>query len=164
MIIPPPQTLDFDDVVALRKQAREAGRRVVLTNGVFDLLHLGHVEYLHRSAELGDLLLVAVNSDASVRALKGPARPLNCEMDRAYVLAGLRCVTATFIFPGPRLAQEILALQPDIYTKAGDYTLETLDPDERAALDAVGAEIRLMPFVAGHSTTALIARGANANG
>jgi len=164
MIIPPPLTLDYDAVVALRKQAREAGRRVVLTNGVFDLLHRGHVEYLHQSAALGDLLLVAVNSDASVRALKGPTRPLNCETDRAYVLASLRCVAATFIFPGPRLAQEIRALQPDIYTKAGDYTLETLDCDERTALEAVGAQIKLMPFVVGHSTTALIARGAKATG
>lgn len=162
--IPAPQVLDFSTVVAWREEARAQGRRVVLTNGVFDLLHRGHIEYLHRSAALGDLLVVAVNSDASVRALKGPTRPLNAEADRAYALASLRCVAATFVFPGPRLAPEIRALRPDVYTKAGDYTVETLDASEREALIEVGADIRIMPFLAGHSTTALIAKGASAAG
>ena len=157
-----PLVLDWDGVQHWRDEARSAGLRVVLTNGVFDLLHRGHVDYLQRSAALGDRLLVAVNSDASVCALKGPARPLNAESDRAYVLAGLRCVTATFIFPGPRLAAEILALRPDVYTKAGDYTLETLDASERAALHAVGAAIHFLPFLTGLSTTGLIAKGARA--
>ena len=162
--IPAPQVLDLAAALAWREAARAQGRRVVLTNGVFDLLHRGHIEYLHRSAALGDLLLVAVNSDASVRALKGPSRPLNTEADRAYALASLRCVAASFVFAGPRLAAEIRALRPDIYTKAGDYTVETLDASEREALLAVGADIRIMPFVAGHSTTALIAKGASAAG
>lgn len=159
-LVPAPKVLDFPAALALRETARWQARRFVLTNGVFDLLHRGHIEYLHRSADLGEMLVVAVNSDASVRELKGPTRPLNSEADRAYALASLRCVAATFVFTGPRLAAEILALRPDVYTKAGDYTLETLDPSEREALLAVGAEIHLMPFVAGHSTTALIARGA----
>lgn len=159
-----PQVLDLAAAVVWREAARAEGKRVVLTNGVFDLLHRGHIEYLHRSAALGDLLIVAVNSDASVRALKGPARPLNAEADRAYALASLRCVAASFVFAGPRLAPEIRALRPDVYTKAGDYTVETLDSSEREALLAVGAEIRIMPFVAGHSTTALIAKGAGAGG
>lgn len=162
--VPAPQVLDLASAVAWREDARAQGRRVVLTNGVFDLLHRGHIEYLHRSAALGDLLLIAVNSDASVRVLKGPTRPLNTEADRAYALASLRCVAATFVFPGPRLAPEILALRPDVYTKAGDYTVETLDASEREALLAVGADIRIMPFVAGHSTTGLIAKGASARG
>jgi rfaE bifunctional protein nucleotidyltransferase chain/domain len=152
--------LDLAAAVAWRETARIQGRRVVLTNGVFDLLHRGHIEYLQRSAALGDLLLVAVNSDASVRVLKGPSRPLNIEADRAYALAALRCVAASFVFAGPRLAEEIHALRPDVYTKAGDYTVETLDASEREALIAVGADIRILPFVAGHSTTSLITRGA----
>ena len=162
--IPAPQVLDLSAAVAWREAARAAGKRVVLTNGVFDLLHRGHIEYLHRSAALGDLLVVAINSDESVRALKGPSRPLNAEADRAYAIASLRCVAASFVFAGPRLAAEIRALRPDVYTKAGDYTIETLDASEREALLAVGADSRIMPFVAGHSTTNLIAKGASARG
>jgi rfaE bifunctional protein nucleotidyltransferase chain/domain len=159
-MIADPITLNWNDALTWRETAYAQRKRVVLTNGVFDLLHRGHIEYLNRSAALGDLLIVAVNSDASVRALKGPSRPLNFEADRAYTLANLRCVAATFVFDGPRLASEIRALRPDIYTKAGDYTIETLDTSEREALIAVGAEIHIMPFVLGHSTTGLIAKGA----
>jgi bifunctional ADP-heptose synthase (sugar kinase/adenylyltransferase) len=101
---------------------------------------------------------VAVNSDASVRQLKGPDRPLNSEDDRAYALASLRCVTATFVFPGPRLDAEIRRLKPDLYTKAGDYTLDTLDAGEREALLAAGTEIRFLTFIAGRSTTKLVER------
>lgn len=104
--------------------------------------------------------MVAINSDSSVRELKGPERPVNSEMDRAYAIAALRCVDATFIFQGPRLDQEIIAIEPEIYTKAGDYTLDTLDPSERAALESVGTNIHLLPFVEGHSTTNLIQRAA----
>jgi rfaE bifunctional protein nucleotidyltransferase chain/domain len=155
---PASRVLDFESALTLRHQAAAAGRRVVLTNGCFDLLHRGHISYLQQSAALGDMLIVAVNSDASVRELKGPDRPLNSEQDRAYALAALRCVDAAFIFPGPRLDAEIAALKPDVYTKAGDYTLETLDSGERAALESAGTSIHLLPFVAGHSTTSLIQR------
>ena len=145
-------------LLILRAQAAADGRRVVLTNGCFDLLHRGHVTYLRQSAALGDLLIVAVNSDASVRALKGDDRPLNHEQDRAYALACLRSVDAVFIFPGPRLADEITAIKPNFYTKAGDYSLDTLDPSERTALEAAGVEIVFLPFVAGHSTTSHLQR------
>ena len=141
----------------MRAAAAAAGQRVVLTNGCFDLLHRGHLTYLQQSAALGDVLIVAVNSDASVRQLKGEGRPLNNEQDRAFALANLRSVDATFIFAGPRLADEIAALKPDIYTKAGDYSIDTLEPSERAALLAAGVDIRFLPFVAGHSTTGLVA-------
>lgn len=157
---PASRVLDFESALNMRREAAAAGRRVVLTNGCFDLLHRGHISYLQQSAALGDLLIVAVNSDASVRELKGPDRPLNSEQDRAYALAALRCVDAAFVFPGPRLDAEIAALKPDHYTKAGDYTLDTLDPGERAALEAAGTTIHLLPFVAGHSTTSLIQRAA----
>ncbi len=163
-LVPPPLILDFASAVAWREQARSEGRRVVLTNGVFDLLHRGHLEYLHRSAALGDSLIVAVNSDAAVRLLKGPTRPLNSAGDRAYALASLRCVAASFVFAGPRLADEIRALRPDVYTKAGDYTIASLDASERDALLTVGADIQIMPFIAGNSTTSLIAKGATAFG
>ncbi len=153
-----PRVLTFDEMLRFRQQAAAERRRFVLTNGCFDLLHRGHIEYLHQSAALGDVLVVAVNSDASVRQLKGPDRPLNSEDDRAYALASLRCVTATFVFPGPRLDAEIRRLKPDLYTKAGDYTLDTLDAGERDALLAAGTEIRFLPFVAGRSTTKLVER------
>jgi D-glycero-beta-D-manno-heptose 1-phosphate adenylyltransferase len=153
-----PQVLTLDEMLRFRQRAATEGRRFVLTNGCFDLLHRGHIEYLHQSAALGDLLVVAVNSDASVRQLKGPDRPLNSEDDRAYALAGLRCVEAAFVFAGPRLDEEIRLLKPDVYTKAGDYTVESLDAGERAALQGAGTDIRILPFVAGRSTTHLVGR------
>jgi rfaE bifunctional protein nucleotidyltransferase chain/domain len=109
-----------------------------------------------QSAALGDVLVIAVNSDESVRALKGPDRPVNSQNARAFALSCLRFVDAVFIFPGPRLADEILALRPDIYTKAGDYTLDSLDPSERDSLLATGAEIHILPLVQNISTTKII--------
>lgn len=153
---PEERVLTLSQMIDFRRQVAAGGKRFVLTNGVFDLLHRGHLEYLNKSAQLGDVLVVAVNSDESVRQLKGPSRPLNNEQDRAFALANLRCVGAAFVFRGPRLAEEIRALRPDVYTKAGDYTIETLDAGEREALLEVGAQINIMPFVAGRSTTALI--------
>lgn len=160
MIYPDPSSLvlDLPATLALRARAAAAGQRVVLTNGCFDILHRGHLSYLHASAALGDVLVVAVNSDASVRALKGPSRPIHHELDRAYALASIRCVAAVFVFEGPRLDREISLLRPDLYTKAGDYTPATLDPSEKAALDACGTEIHILPFIAGHSTTSILAR------
>lgn len=155
---PSVRILGLPDCIAFRNAARQDGRRVVLTNGCFDLLHRGHLEYLRQSAMLGDLLIVAINSDESVSSLKGPGRPLNCAEDRAYAMSCLRFVDAVLIFPGPRLAKEIRALRPDIYTKAGDYTPETLERSEFAALEEVGAEIIISPFVPGHSTTSLVER------
>ena len=134
------------------------GKRLVLTNGCFDLLHTGHVRYLQQARGLGEALLVAVNSDRSVRELKGPERPLNGELDRAEVLAALRCVDHVTIFEGMRVTEVIQVLRPAIYAKGGDYTLETLDPGERAALEEVGAEIRLLPLVPGRSTTGILER------
>ena len=153
-----PKLLLLPAAIARREELRAAGRRVVLTNGVFDLLHTGHIYYLQQARELGDALIVALNSDASVRALKGPARPVQSEVQRAYALGALSCVDGIVIFREPRLTAEIRALRPDVYCKAGDYTLEKLDPNERAALQEAGARIRFMPFLPGVSTTQLIAR------
>lgn len=142
----------------LGERYRSEGRRLVLTNGCFDILHTGHVRYLRQARELGDALLVAVNSDASVLELKGPGRPLNGECDRAEVIAALRCVDHVTIFGGKRVTEVIRALRPALYAKGGDYSLETLDPDEREALEEVGAGIRLVSLVPGRSTTGLISR------
>ncbi len=153
-----PKLHSLEETATFRKKLRIDGRRVVLTNGIFDLLHTGHLSYLQRARKLGDALIVALNSDASTRALKGPKRPVQSEEQRAYALAALACVDAIVIFNTPRLDAEIRALKPDIYCKAGDYTLEKLDAGERAALEAVGAKIEFMPFLPGFSTTELIAK------
>ena len=153
-----PKLFSLEGAVARREALRSAGKRVVLTNGVFDLLHTGHLHYLQQARALGDALFIALNADASVRALKGPTRPIQSEEQRAYALAALSCVDAVFIFRTPRLDAEIRALRPDAYAKAGDYTLEKLDAGERGALQAVGAQIKFMPFLPGFSTTNLIAK------
>ena len=153
-----PKLWNLAGAVAWREKLRSGRRRVVLTNGVFDLLHTGHLYFLKQARGLGDALLVALNGDGSVRALKGPARPVQAEVQRAYALAALECVDAITIFSTPRLTAEIRALQPDVYCKAGDYSLEKLNPEERAALEEVGARIEFLPFLPGFSTTDLIAR------
>lgn len=153
-----PKLLTLEEAVAERLRLQAAGRRVVLTNGVFDLLHTGHLYSLRAAAAQGDALFVAINADASVRQLKGPQRPIQNEAERAYALGALEFVTAVVIFREPRLVTEIRALRPDVYCKAGDYTLEKLDPGERAALQEGGAKIMFLPFLPGFSTTNLIAR------
>lgn len=142
----------------LRDELDRSGRKLVFTNGCFDLLHPGHVRYLEQARALGDALVVAVNSDASVRALKGPSRPVNSELDRAEVLAALRSVDAVVLFEDQRATSLIKAIQPHIYAKGGDYTPDSLDPGEKAALERVGAAIHILPLVPGRSTTATLAR------
>ncbi len=151
--------------LALQSDAlRAQGLRLVFTNGCFDLLHVGHVRYLHAARRRGDALAVAVNGDDSVRALKGPTRPINCEADRAEVLAGLECVDFVVLFHTPRVDAVIREVRPAIYVKGGDYTLDTLDPDERAALEAVGARIEIVGLVPGKSTTAVVQKMAADSG
>lgn len=140
--------------------AHLAGKRVVLTNGCFDILHAGHVEYLERARELGDLLVVAINSDRSVRELKGPTRPVNSESDRARVISALRCVDFVTIFDSLRVTAVIEAIKPAVYAKGGDYTIATLDAGEREAMIACGTEIAILPLVPGRSTTAILAKAA----
>lgn len=153
-----PKLHALETAVRLRASWREAGKRVVLTNGVFDLLHTGHLYYLQQARALGDVLVIALNGDQSVRALKGPLRPVVDEQSRAYALAATWFVDAIVIFQGKRLTTEIAALCPDVYAKAGDYTLEKLDPGERGALEACGASIHFLPYLQGFSTTELIRR------
>lgn len=151
-----PKLHNLADAMKRREQLRAERKTVVLTNGVFDLLHAGHLHYLRAAAGRGGALFIALNGDASVRALKGPTRPVQTSDERAYALGALEFVDTVFVFDTPRLDKEIRAIQPDIYIKAGDYTLEKLNPDERKALEDVKAKIEFMPFLAGYSTTDLI--------
>jgi len=153
-----PKLLSLPEAIAARDALRKSGKRVVLTNGVFDLLHPGHLHSLKAARALGDALFVAINADASVKALKGPTRPVQNEEQRAQALGALPEVDAVVIFRAERLTPEIRALRPDVYCKSGDYTPDTLNQEERRALDDVGAEIRIVPFLPGHSTTATIAK------
>ncbi len=152
------EIVDMSAVKAYRQRLREEKRVVVATNGCFDLLHYGHVSYLQRARAHGDFLWVGINSDEAVRALKGEDRPLNSQEDRARVLMAVRYVDAVTIFYGERATDFLSLLQPDIYVKGGDYTPETLDPEERRVLRECGAKIVIEPFVPGRSTTAIISR------
>ncbi len=147
-----------DELRRWRDELDRTGRRLVFTNGCFDLLHPGHVRYLAQARALGDALLVAINSDASVRALKGPSRPINQELDRAEVVAALRCVDAVVIFNDPRATSLIETIQPHVYAKGGDYTPDSLNPEEKAALEKAGTAIHILPLVPGRSTTATLER------
>ncbi|PYK36697.1 MAG: ADP-heptose synthase [Verrucomicrobia bacterium] len=148
--------IDINELAQRARESRAAGKKLVATNGCFDLLHVGHVRYLQAARGLGDMLAVGLNGDRSVRELKGNGRPINNEGDRAEMLAALECVDFVTIFPEMRATQFILAAQPAIYAKGGDYTSETLNAEERAALQKLGAEIRIIPFEKGYSTSLLL--------
>jgi rfaE bifunctional protein nucleotidyltransferase chain/domain len=146
------------ELARIRDELEAQGRRLVFTNGCFDILHAGHVRYLQQARQLGDALLVALNGDESVRALKGPTRPLNSQDDRAEVLCALGCVDYVTIFPEVRVTHILRAVKPQIYAKGGDYTPESLNPEERDALREINAEIKILPLVPGRSTTGLITK------
>lgn len=148
--------LTLNTVAPWRQSLRENGRALVVTNGCFDLLHAGHVSYLERARNLGEALLIGLNGDGSVRELKGEGRPINGEDDRALVLSGLGCVDGVCVFPEMRADRFLDLVQPDIYVKGGDYTVETLDKNERAAVERHGGRIEILSFVAGKSTTATL--------
>jgi rfaE bifunctional protein nucleotidyltransferase chain/domain len=148
--------VSLEELSERSKQLRGAGKKLVGTNGCFDLLHVGHVRYLQAARALGDLLVVGLNGDRSVRELKGNGRPITAERDRAEILAALQCVDLVTIFPEMRATQFIAASRPAIYVKGGDYSPETLNEQERALLGEIGAEIRFIPFEAGYSTSRLL--------
>ena len=152
------KVLSLDDLAAKAKEFRAAGRKLVATNGCFDLLHVGHVRYLQAARRLGDALVVGVNGDESVRTLKGASRPLNREADRAEVLAGLECVDFVAVFPEVRATEFLKHAQPAVYVKGGDYKPETLNAEERAALEQMGTKIEIIPFEKGYSTSGVIER------
>ncbi|HEV2046154.1 MAG TPA: adenylyltransferase/cytidyltransferase family protein [Chthoniobacterales bacterium] len=150
--------VDTEELARRSTELCAAGKKLVATNGCFDLLHVGHVRYLQAARALGDALVVGVNGDDSARELKGPGRPLNNEKERAEVLAALECVDLVTIFPELRATRFIQAAAPAIYAKGGDYTAETLNAEERSALQKIGAEIRIIPFEKGYSTSRLLGR------
>src|SRR5262245_60902855 len=151
-----PKIVEFEDLSDHCEKLRSAGKKIVATNGCFDLLHVGHVRYLQAARALGDLLIVGLNADRSVRELKGAGPPITTENDRAEVLAALECVDLVTIFPEVRATKFLAAVRPAVYVKGGDYTAESLDDEEHALLKDVGATIRIIPFEAGYSTSGLI--------
>jgi D-beta-D-heptose 7-phosphate kinase/D-beta-D-heptose 1-phosphate adenosyltransferase len=157
----PPRAKIVDRADLARTLRRPRTLRVVFTNGVFDLLHPGHVQYLHDARALGDVLVVAVNTDASVKRLKGPERPLNGEESRAFVLAGLGCVDYVTFFSEDTPRELIAQLLPDVLVKGGDYRVE--DVVGRAEVEAAGGTVRILEFLPGHSTTTILSRIRNAN-
>jgi rfaE bifunctional protein nucleotidyltransferase chain/domain len=150
--------VDLSDIAARSAQLASAGKRIVVTNGCFDILHVGHVRYLEAARELGDALIVGINGDVSVGKLKGEGRPVNNERDRAEVVAALECVTHVAVFPDVRATRFLRAAHPAIYVKGGDYTVDSLDPEERAALEQMKTEIRILPLEHGYSTSGLLSR------
>ena len=145
------------DDAALARRLATLPRPLVFTNGVFDVLHRGHVAYLQAARQSGASLIVAVNSDASARGLgKGPDRPLNRDIDRALVLAGLAAVDAVTFFDEPTPCALLARVRPDLYVKGGDYDMEALE--ETRLVRSWGGEARAIPFVSGYSTTSLVQR------
>lgn len=154
--------LPLDQLAALRADWGARGLRVAVTNGVFDLLHIGHVAYLEQARSLADVLVVALNSDASTRTLKGPARPLTPEAERAALLSALRCVDYVTIFSEPTAERVVSTLRPDVYVKGGDYAAGAgSTPDlarlpEARVVQSYGGEVCLLPYTHGRSTSELI--------
>ena len=148
-----------EQLVSLVGELRQRKRSIVFTNGCFDILHAGHVRYLTAAKNLGDILIVALNSDSSVSALKGPSRPVNSEDDRAEVIAGLAAVDYVMIFADATAERLVELIKPDVYVKGGDYTVDQL-PEARIAA-AYGGKTVLIPEVPGRSSSNIIKKIAN---
>lgn len=145
-----------EDLQALLAKLRQEGKTIVTTNGCFDILHVGHVRYLEETKKFGDVLIVALNSDASVRRLKGEGRPINNENDRAEVLNALKSVDYVVLFDEDSPMQLLAEIKPDVHTKGADYTVETL-PEAKVILEN-GGRVEFIKFVEGKSTTSTIAK------
>jgi rfaE bifunctional protein nucleotidyltransferase chain/domain len=150
--------MSMSHLLTWRDDLRRKGLRLVATNGCFDILHAGHVSYLQAARALGDALLVGVTSDKNVGKLKGPGRPVNSENDRAAVLAALQSVDAVRIFPELDARALLTAVKPDVYAKGGDYTIDTINQDERGLLENMGCKIVILPVVPGKSTSAILSK------
>ncbi len=148
--------LSLDQLLIERDRLRQTGKKVVFTNGCFDLLHPGHVRYLQQARALGDALIVALNSDRSVRELKGDKRPILNESERAEVMAALACVDYVTVFDEPTPREIISALLPDILVKGGDWSIDNIVGREE--VEAAGGKVMSLPFVEGCSTTDVIER------
>jgi len=148
--------LSQSELLSERARLRDAGQKLVFTNGVFDILHVGHVRYLQQARELGDALVVAINSDASARELKGEGRPLTIENDRAEILAALACVDYVTVFDDLSPRSLIAELLPDVLVKGGDYNLDQIHGREE--VEAAGGRVVSLPFVEGASTSRIVDR------
>lgn len=148
--------LNREEVLARVQAARSSGARIVLANGCFDVLHVGHVRYLAGARELGDVLVVGINSDAQVERLKGEGRPVMPATERAEIVAALECVTYVTIFDEPTVEQLLLTLKPDIHAKGTDYTEETVP--ERAVVRSYGGRVAIVGDPKDHSTSAILTR------
>jgi len=154
--------LDRKELVELVTAAREAGARIVLANGCFDVLHVGHIRYLAGARELGDVLVVGVNSDEQVALQKGAGRPVLPATERAEIVAALESVTFVTIFSEPTVEELLLALKPDVHAKGTDYTTETVP--ERDVVRSYGGQVAIVGDPKDHSTSAILARLGGANG
>ena len=143
-----------EDLRALINKIHNAGKTIVTTNGCFDILHVGHVRYLEKTKTFGDYLIVLLNSDKSVKSIKGPSRPINNEMDRAEILSALRCVDYVVLFDEDSPRNLLDEMKPDVYTKGADYTMETLP--EADIMKKNGTRVEFIDFVEGKSTTKTI--------
>lgn len=152
------RAVDLSTVATMRDEWARRGEVVVLTNGLFDLLHVGHVRYLEAARALGDRLVVALNDDASARLLKGPERPITPEDERAELLRALRVVDAVVTFHESTAVAVVRALTPDVYVKGGDYDAVAKRPPEADVAEAIGARVEFLPFTEGKSTSRLIER------
>jgi D-glycero-beta-D-manno-heptose 1-phosphate adenylyltransferase len=150
------RVLDRQELARLSAELRAAGKKIVVTNGCFDILHVGHVRVLNAARELGDVLIVGLNSDESTRRLKGPTRPVNNEADRAEVLVNLRSVDYVSVFGEDTAIELLTAIKPHIYAKGADYTNATLP--EAPTVESFGGEIRFLELVPGKSTTNIVTK------
>jgi rfaE bifunctional protein nucleotidyltransferase chain/domain len=146
----------LEKLTQLFDQARSKRKQIAWTNGCFDIIHAGHVDYLERSKAYGDSLVVGLNSDASVKKLKGDFRPIFSELDRARVLCSIVYVDYVVIFSDKSPIKMIQMLKPDYYIKGGDYTIDTIDQDERKVVEGYGGEIVLLPMVEGVSSSIIV--------
>lgn len=143
-----------DLALLITKEAKQLGKKIVFTNGCFDILHLGHITYLQKAKQLGDILIVGVNTDDSVRRLKGPSRPVNSDYDRALVLSALKSVDYTVLFEQDTPLELIKIIEPSVLVKGGDYTIDTIVGAKEVL--ATGGEVVTIDFVEGKSTTSII--------
>ena len=142
------------EIIDIVRKGQAEGKSFVVTNGCFDILHVGHVRYLEKTKTFADVLIVALNSDKSVKSIKGESRPINKEEDRAEVLSALKCVDYVVLFDEDSPIELLLKIKPDVYTKGADYTVETL-PEAKPIMEA-GGRIEFISFVEGKSTTSII--------
>lgn len=155
------KVMQVEEALEVRQEARRKGEKVVFTNGVFDLLHVGHLDYLTKSKKMADLLIVGLNSDSSSRLLKGEGRPLNSETDRAALLTGLKCVDLVVIFPEETPLELIKILKPDLLVKGSDYSTDEIVGSE--FVESYGGKVLSIELKAGYSTSGLIEKISSSN-